>query len=109
MSLLDTIKTQASKWWFYASAIGLAALYFLFDSRGKKIQQLTEEVMKMQLGEKLKDLNQQANQSQEGFQNAQKNYQNLINTHGDLLTKLGVSHTVPGDGTSAGTGQDSTK
>jgi hypothetical protein len=103
--LISDIKSYFLKYWFYASALALAILYYLVDSRGKELAQLNEEVQRMKLGQELTAINQQANQSQEGFENAKKSYEQLVGIHSDLLTRLGISHTNPGSANSADTTQ----
>lgn len=88
---MDTVKQTILKYWFYASALALAVLYFLNDRRGRRIDQLIEDAQRAKLGQALVDIQNKANQSQEDFEHAQSDYEAIRNRHADLLAKLGLS------------------
>lgn len=94
-SLISDLKAGFLKYWFYISSLALAITVYLLDSKGKQVAQLNQEVQRMKLGQALAAINEQANQSQEGFNNAKQSYESLVKTHGTLLTRLGVTHTSP--------------
>lgn len=94
--MMTIIKQAALKYWFYTSALALAVLYYLVDSRGKKIQELNEDVQRLKLGQELQAIQEKSKRSQEDFENAKASYDDLKSIHGDLLTRLGISHSKPG-------------
>ena len=89
------MRDQFLKYWFYGSTLLLAILWFIIDKRGRKIDKILSDVQFNILQQKLIDINEKARESDDSYNEAKKEYEDLKHTHGDLLNRIGVFVAPP--------------
>jgi hypothetical protein len=97
--MIDSIKQNILKYWFYISSFSLAILWLLFDKRGRELQQVKNDAQRMILSQKLLNIKSQSEKGQEEYEKAIKSYNDLRSRHGDILLKLGIATGTDSDST----------
>lgn len=90
-TLLATGTQFVQKWYFLTSAVVLAILVYLLDSKEKTIKQLNEEILSLKIAKELQLLKEKAEKDDLSYQEASKQYFDFKSTHADLFRKLGIS------------------
>lgn len=88
--MIEKIDSFIHRWWFAASSVALAIIYFLYQRRGRTIDDLHAEAQKQLLAQKLSAIKERAALSQSEASNASQEYARLKSRHADLLAKLGL-------------------
>ena len=86
------------KWYLLSSAIGLAILVYLLDSKNKNIGQLKDQIVQLKLAEQIKRLKEKAETDEKSFTEAASEYHDLKRIHADLFQRLGIgasSNPIP--------------
>lgn len=81
----QSIKDTFLKYWFIASALGLAILYMMLDRKGRQLSKALSDAQSSLLAEKLKQIKDQSQGSEEEYEKAKKEYEDLKRRHPNLL------------------------
>lgn len=80
---------------FAVGAFALAVLYYLYDRRGRQIEQLVLDAQKQLLGQQLESIRDQALRSEADHEKAMDRYARLKQRHAELLERLGLPTSKP--------------
>ena len=84
-----------SKWYMLTSALLLAILVYFLDSKNKTITDLNDQILRLKIADKLKDLKAKAEIDDKSCQEASQSYTDFKRTHSALLARLGVRSPNP--------------
>jgi len=77
---------------FLITVIALGIIYFLYDKRGRKIEQVVYDLQKQKLESKLASLKEEAQNDSKKSEKAARQYGDLVRRYMPLMHRLGIQY-----------------